>query len=756
MKTNSEEQKFFILDGNLGWRTAENRGVTESRSEICLNADPHGPLSLASTDGSLGGLALPQGFAFDSGGTLYLLDGDLRRIRRFEFDPVSKQSGFVDLLSIGGVGSDVRQFIDPTNISISGRDLYVVDPGARRLQVFVIHPGWPLRHVWDAGDASAAPPEGETDAWDPVDLGANAGKVYLLDRRYGRVFRHEYGMTALEQVLHEPQAAGLWTRILVDRQGRIYLLDEKRLKLDVFDEQGNRLESVKDSGAVRDRFDPPSIRLLRLPAGEYFCLPESLMQRCNRESPENPPAPETPMLACLPGGAGTGGRIFDRLGRPVQLDLAELTGPPTYERYGVWRSQALDSMNFRCVWDRVVLDWERDRLPSGNQVTVSTYTADRDGGSPPDDSPLWVPGFTFTGAPQAPLDPETAPAKKAGPRGDGADFAVRSREGRYLWLKIELRGDGYATPRIRALRAYFPRHSYLSYLPAIYAADDNSRAFLERFLMIFQTEWDDLERRLAEFHANFDPQAMPAGMFVDELARWLALPLEQRWSFEQKRRLLQAVPKFYCQRGTLAGLRAFLQAYLYNLADIPPEQQLGFPQVVEGFRLRQRYVLETATGAQPGKGSPVPLWSPGVVGRLQLDTFAREGESRLVSTGNPEIDVFDHYAHRFHVYIPACWVQTRDHEDMLHRALVAEKPAQAQYTLYLVEPRFRVGIQSTIGQDTLIGDIPRARLWKSDPQRPAGAQPSSRLGYDTVLAGSASTLLRLAKTTRMGAERIVL
>jgi phage tail-like protein len=756
VKTNSDLQKFFLLEGDPGWPTAQAMQVTSGRSGLYLNADPDGPLRLTSADGSLGGLTLPLGFAFDPDGRLYLLDRDRRCIRRFEPGTLPDQSGFVDLPSMGGVGSDVRQFVDPASIAISGRDLYVVDRGARRVQVFAIHPGWPLRLVWDARETAVSPPEGETYDWDPADLSAQAGKVYFLDRRYGRVFRHTYGMTTLEEVPLGWQAARQWTRIQTDRDGRIYLLDEKRNELDVFDPQGRRLESVSDSSAVRDRFEPPSIRSLSLPSGEYFCLPDSLMQKCDGKAPENPPALEMPMLACLPGKAGTGGLIFDRHGQRVQLDPAEMTGPATYERFGVWYSQALDSRSFRCVWDRVVIDWGMDRLPSATQVTISTSTADQDGDPPQKNSPLWEPGFTFTGPPQAAQDLKAASAETDGPPGDGADFAVRSSEGRYLWLKIELRGDGYATPVIRALRACFPRQSYLSYLPAIYAADNNSRAFLERFLMIFQTEWDDLERRLAEFHAHFDPQAMPEGKFVDELVRWLALPLEKRWKFEQKRRLLQTVPKFYRHRGTLAGLRAFLQAYLHNLTDLPPEQQMGFPRVVEGFRLRQRHILETATGTLPGKGAPSPLWSPGVVGRLQLDIFAREGESRLVTTGNPQLDLFNHYAHRFQVYIPASWVRTRDHEEMLQRGLEAEKPAQAQCVLHLVEPRFRVGIQSTIGQDTLIGGIPRARLWYSDPQRPPSAAPSSRLGYDTVLAEGATTLLRLGKNKRMGFDTVVL
>jgi phage tail-like protein len=759
----SDLQKFYPLGGESGWPTAQIAGVAAGRSGLRLEALPGGALSLASKDGSLGGLALPQGMALDPNGTLYLLDSQRQRVRRFEAQAEAEKSGFVDLGWIGGKGEDARQFTGAANLAISGGNLYVVDPVARRVQVFAIHTAWPLRFVWDAGEPSTRPPAGETDAWEPVDLAAQGSAVYILDRRYGRVFCHLPGMTALEQVLpgqgqsqpDEP-AARRWKRILIDRQGWMYLLDENGLQLDVFDQHGRRVERVTDSGEVRDRFDPVAIRLLSpLSGGEYFCLPSSLIRLCSRQEPKRAPAPEMPLEACLASQAETGGIIFDRQGRPAQIDPSEAVGPPSYLSKGIWCSQAMDSGIPRCMWHRVEIEWGQDNLPAGAQVIVSTYTAEQDSDQPAENSPLWAPGFTFTGQPQPPPNFKAASAENSGPAGDGRDFLVHSREGRYLWLKIELRGDGHATPVVRAGRAHFPRQSYLSYLPAVYAGDDNSRLFLERFLSIFQTEWDDLERRLAEFHAHFDPQAMPAGLFVDELARWLALSLEKSWSFEQKRRLLQAVPRFYRQRGTLAGLRAFLQAYLYNLTDIPPEQQQGFPQIAEGFRLRQRHILDSAAGAQTGLGSLSPLWGPAVVGRLQLDAYAREGQARLVSTGNPQNDLFNYYAHRFLVYIPASWVQTKDNEAMLRRALEVEKPAQAVYELCLVEPRFRVGVQATIGQDTLIGSIPRARLWRSDPQRPASAQPSSRLGYDTVLSGGEPQLVRLGRNERMSKTTIL-
>jgi hypothetical protein len=138
-------------------------------------------------------------------------------------------------------------------------------------------------------------------------------------------------------------------------------------------------------------------------------------------------------------------------------------------------------------------------------------------------------------------------------------------------------------------------------------------------------------------------------------------------------------------------------------------------------------------GAKGNMASVSPLWSADVVGRLQLDTHAQEGLARLVSTGDPERDLFHEYAHRFRVFVPAAWVRTADDERMLRRAIDAAKPAHTQYDLYLVEPRFRVGVQSTVGIDTLVGGHPPARLACSR-EGPPSRPPRQRLGYDTVLA----------------------
>jgi hypothetical protein len=129
---------------------------------------------------------------------------------------------------------------------------------------------------------------------------------------------------------------------------------------------------------------------------------------------------------------------------------------------------------------------------------------------------------------------------------------------------------------------------------------------------------------------------------------------------------------------------------------------------------------------------------------MQLNRYSRAGEARLVATGDPQLELFHEYAHRFQVFVPSAWICTADDERRLRRALDAEKPAQTAYELFLVEPRFRVGIQSTIGLDTILGDIPSIRLASTDAELneaiPPSQSPRGRLGYDTVLTAQPGTL----------------
>jgi phage tail-like protein len=690
---------FWLLDGITGWRTAWTDQVAVStRTGIRLMAVAAGPLALNEQNGSLGGLVLPQGMALDAGLRLYLLNRQGPWIKRFE----PEQGTFVPLPTLGGTGETTRLLDQPVNIAIAGNNLYVAERGGQRVQVFDLNT-LALRYHWER-DA--------TDPWDPIDVAAAGELAFILDY-HGRVYRHRVGSDRLELLIEQVSQPNCWARIAVDRERRLYLLDlvdPNVPRLEIYTANGQRLGQATDAGELDDRFDAPPIRL------DYqgrFYLPEGLSRPCHRQV-----SPVTAPTALR----------FDRRGNPVAPSgEPEPAGPPTYQRSGAWISEVLDSRIYDCQWHRIDLDLER--LPAGTQVRISTYT-DNQRLSLEQVRALdhWQTRYTVTG-PQQPA--------AVTPTAMSTDVLVQSPLGQHLWVRLELRGDGYATPLIRALRVHYPRDSYLRHLPAVFSADDAGHGFLERFLSLFQVEWDALEQRIEDMARYFDPNAVPSdrdGAFLDYLAQWLALPLEQSWDVAQQRRLLAAAPSYYTQRGTWASLRHYLRLYLHNLTGIDPDRQRDYPFLLEGWRQRN-YLLLTGA-AQAALGRQYPLWSPAKVGRLQLDQFAQEGQVRLVSTGDPERDVFHVHAHCFQVYLPAAWVRSAADERLLRRALDAEKPAHTDYGLCLVEPRLRVGIQSTVGIDTIIGDYPLAILAGVDQSDiPPSQAPRQRLGYDTVLAG---------------------
>ena len=65
------------------------------------------------------------------------------------------------------------------------------------------------------------------------------------------------------------------------------------------------------------------------------------------------------------------------------------------------------------------------------------------------------------------------------------------------------------------------------------------------------------------------------------------------------------------------------------------------------------------------------------------------------------------YAHRFTVFVPAALVRTDRARKALDNLLRAESPAHTRWDLRYVEPRFRIGVQSMIGFDAVVGCVPQ-------------------------------------------------
>ncbi len=695
----------WYLNGDIGWRTGFCKEMSAGIDGLRLAADPHGPLRLGSSDGSLGGLVMPRGFCIDVTGLTYLLEPDGLHIRRY--DPTTHR--FLRLPALGGFGTGARQFGHIGNLASAGDNLYVVDRGNRRLQVFS-RTTLVLRYLWT---------EAMFDGWDPVDIACNRNSAFVLDNLKGRIYRHDVDSDRLELIFDPNETEKHFTRIALEANGNVLLWNEFAQILEVYGQNGVRIEKIYDAGALRGRIEPPWIRLDHQ---DRFCLPAGLIEPCAPTKGCRPP-PEEPLWACLGNEQGL---IFNQDGDPAETPIEpEQPGPARYLKKGVWISEPLDGGGHDCRWHRMEL--LLDRLSVGSKVVCSTVTANdrldmKQIGQLPES--MWKKCLTELGS-----DCDQDDISVSG--GYQTDALVQSRAGRYLWVRIELESDGYATPVIRATRVHYPRDSIASHLPAVYASNPEDCWFLERFLSIFQSEWDGLEGRIENQAAYFDPTAVPERL-LSFLAGWLDVSLPGDWSVEQKRRLLSAMPKIYAQRGTPQTMRMLLRAYLRAITGLTDKQQRDYPILVEGFRKRDVFLVDDASHASLGRMHP--LWSPAVTGRLQLGVFSTESRVRLCSTGDPVSDIFGESAHAFDVYVPSIWVESAEQEQWLHNAIQSEKPAHVSYRLNLVESRFRIGLQSTVGIDTIVGGLPGAVLaGESTENLPPSRPPKNLLNYDMVL-----------------------
>ncbi len=95
------------------------------------------------------------------------------------------------------------------------------------------------------------------------------------------------------------------------------------------------------------------------------------------------------------------------------------------------------------------------------------------------------------------------------------DILLHQVCGRYLWMKINLWGNGEAGPVIRMIQIYFPKETWNRYLPEIYQG--RNQEFLERFLAIFQSIYQDMDHKIRK-----DLQWMDIDAAGDDQLQWLA------------------------------------------------------------------------------------------------------------------------------------------------------------------------------------------------------------------------------------------
>jgi phage tail-like protein len=221
--------------------------------------------------------------------------------------------------------------------------------------------------------------------------------------------------------------------------------------------------------------------------------------------------------------------------------------------------------------------------------------------------------------------------------------------------------------------------SYLKDLPAIFSED----AFVGRFLMGFEqvlTGLPDqvgrepvpalgLEEIIAGMAQLFDPKGswdaiLPETQrqtdFLHWLAGWVALGLRADWTDAQKRDFLANIVPLYKQRGTQANLAELLRIYT------------GLSPVIKAFDDDEFQI--------------------GVNSTIGVDTWIEGGPPHFFNVS---------------VTMPNPDPVTLQRQRQIATALIElQKPAHTDFELDIQFKSLQIGVRSTIGLDTLLGNTP--------------------------------------------------
>src|SRR5581483_10116365 len=409
---------FWLLNGRVGWQAAELDNVSVTDDRLGLLVVPGSGRLLTESSGSFGSIVSPGNVAVGPDQSIYLLDCTAGKLKKF--DGCSCQ--FLTVPCLGGIGTGPRQVQSPHGIGISSGNLFICDTGNHRLLVFSLF-GMVLRDIWTPPASTGLP-----NVWQPFAIAFdNRGHAYVSDPANGVI--HRFHPTGRYEGFLSGFGAISW--ITFDCRNQLYSISQGQTTVTISGKDGKKLGTASRPEEIAANFPP-----LPFTVDAHGDL--NLSRLCN------------PLV-------GTG--VFGPTGTP-------LTSPPpdpplVFNTSGTYWSNALDSEIYRCQWHRIVL---HGNLPRKTMVYISTYSSE-----------ISQPFEQIQALPDSSWQTNMSITSLSG-EWEGLIF---SGPGRYLWLRVQLSGNGTATPSISTMRIEYPRISLRRFLPAVFAEDPNGASFTD-------------------------------------------------------------------------------------------------------------------------------------------------------------------------------------------------------------------------------------------------------------------------------------
>lgn len=317
-------------------------------------------------------------------------------------------------------------------------------------------------------------------------------------------------------------------------------------------------------------------------------------------------------------------------------------------RTAVMISKIFDSREADMYWHRLAL-YEVERKEQA-QFTLNFYTANELVRTGRDGEVIYLPDSFYNEE-----DTLEEKLRKMQPYfvksvENEEDILLHDVKGRYLWMVLTVQLRPGQEISFGDFQIFFPRESFLRYLPEIYQREDRKQ-FFERFLAVFQITYEEMNERIYQMPELLDAYGTDR-QFLEWLTGWIGIADTYMWNEKQLRSLLKNAVSLYKLRGTRKAVREYVKLYTGGYE----------PLIVENFELK-------------------------------------EGDSRY-HTWN----LFQEDAYRFYVLVQEEYVPTTKEYQALVKVIEQVKPANMELELIVLKPYIFMDGHSYLGVNSVLGE----------------------------------------------------